>query len=115
MGVVVRECDVQRAIVEYLRLMGFVVFSVPNELAGANAQIRMRRYVATGLLSGVSDLIAWVGDRTLYLEVKTQKGRLNDNQKWFASMCNKYGREYHVVRSVDDVERIIRSNHETIR
>lgn len=58
--------------------------------------------------AGVSDLIAVRGGRTLFLEVKTATGKLSDAQAEFGRNINEHGEEYCVVRSVEDVEQLLK-------
>ena len=60
-----------------------------------------------GAYPGIADMIAVKDGRVLFLEVKTPKGRQSDKQILFGSRVNGHGGEYHVVRSVEDVARII--------
>ena len=44
----------------------------------------------------------------VYVEVKKPKGRQSENQIKFQKRCDIVGFDYHVVYSVEDVERLIR-------
>jgi hypothetical protein len=57
---------------------------------------------------GISDLIAVRGGRTLFLEVKTPTGTLSAAQIEFGGEVKTQGGEYYVVRSIEDVEKIIK-------
>ena len=52
-----KESDLQKAIVEYLELMGVFYFAVNNEMAGGGkqAKIRMAHFKARGLSADASD------------------------------------------------------------
>ena len=101
----------QKNICQFLQLHKIYFFSCPNELAGGgkNAKIRTGRFVSLGLKKGVADLILWLGSETIYMEVKTPTGRQSDAQKRFQKRCEDSGRTYVVVRSVEEVEKIIRA------
>ena len=45
---------------------------------------------------------------SVWLEVKTAKGRISENQKLFSDTVNATGGFYYVVRSIDDVETALR-------
>jgi len=69
---------------------------------------------------GMADIHATVlvGDIpvSVWLEVKTKKGRISENQKVFGGVIKSYGGFYSVVRSIEDVEfalAIVR--HETLQ
>ena len=44
---------------------------------------------------------------SVWLEVKTKKGRISDNQKAFNEVIAAAGGFYYVVRSIDDVELVV--------
>ena len=54
------------------------IFSVPNEASYKNKNFRL-----TGTLSGVSDLIVVIPNKTLYIELKTATGKQSPKQKEF--------------------------------
>lgn len=96
------ESRIQHEIVMALRSLGVFCFSIPNEGAGRDPA-RQAQLAAMGLTSGVSDLEAWCPDgSTLYLEVKTKRGRQSEAQMAFERKCVSSGREYHVVRSPEE-------------
>ena len=111
-----KESDIQVAICEYLNIVKnrrrFIFFSPQNEnfsagktrsqFSGADFG-RIKKAKAMGLTSGVADLILLHNGNLYALEVKTQKGRLSENQKRFRDDVLRAGGEYAVVRSVDDV------------
>ena len=57
---------------------------------------------------GMADIHAtvMVGDIpvSVWLEVKTKKGRISENQRAFNDVITRAGGFYYVVRSIDDVE-----------
>jgi len=61
---------------------------------------------------GMADIHATVlvGDIpvSVWLEVKTAKGRVSENQKIFSDTVTAAGGFYYVVRSIDDVETALR-------
>ena len=60
---------------------------------------------------GMADIHATglVGDIpvSVWLEVKTKKGRISDNQRAFNEVIKSYGGFYYVVRSIEDVELVL--------
>jgi len=67
----VSESNVQRQVVEALRVAGWEVL--------VTSQDRAMRWQSRGLV----DVMAWKHDHTLLIECKTAKGKLNDAQKLF--------------------------------
>ena len=103
------EAKIQMAICQLLQLHHIYFHSCPNELAGGgkSAKIRMGQFVSLGLRKGVADLVVWWPSGIGYVEVKTPTGRQSDNQKRFQERCKEYGVPYDLVRSVEDVQRLI--------
>jgi Holliday junction resolvase len=95
-----RESQIQAAIVKALRQLGFLVFHIPNQ-----ATHGLRRY--SGMVSGAPDLIVLKGGRVWFFEVKTDRGRQSYAQKAIGEAIASEGFTYAVVRSVDDVLRVL--------
>ncbi len=81
-----------------------VIFSVPNEGKSAKEQMFKK---ATGLMSGVSDLICINNGKILFIECKDEKGRQSDKQKEFEIIINSQGFKYYLVRSLDEFKKIV--------
>lgn len=65
----------------------------------AFARTRMDK-ATTYTMPGVPDfIIAMLGGRTLYVEVKTRTGKQSPAQKGFQVLLEMNGHEYHLVRS----------------
>lgn len=77
-----------------------IIFSVPN--GGSRNVIEAKKMKATGLLSGVSDLIIIRPEKVLFIELKIEKGIQSESQKEFQSRIEKLGYEYHLVRSLEE-------------
>lgn len=122
------EQAVQIAIVDYLRLNGFL-FAVPD--AGVNVNnIRTQSILKKmGRSAGVSDIIVFIPAGTLCVEVKRpekreynfktghfviseRKGSQSIDQKNFERRINRItGHHYIVATSVDDVINFIKKNN----
>ncbi len=83
-----------------------VIFSVPNEGMDIREQ---RKKIATGLMAGVSDLIVVLPDVVLFIEVKDDRGTQKPKQKDFEEIVKNLGYNYHIVRSLEDFQKIIYS------
>jgi hypothetical protein len=81
-----------------------VIFSVPNEGKSAKEQMFKK---ATGLMSGVSDLICINNGEILFIECKDEKGRQSDKQKEFEKSIISQGHKYFLVRSLDEFKKIV--------
>lgn len=97
-----QENGIQEKIVTFLRYSGVMVFSIPN---GANMpNVRTRAiFHRTGLLAGAADLVLLLpGGETVFVEVKTPKGRQQDSQKWFQQKVTDLGFTYLIWRNIGD-------------
>lgn len=96
------EHEIQKAIIKHCKTMAIVhdcykfIYAVPN---GGQRDVRVaKKLKAEGVLAGVSDLvIPWASHpyHGAYIEVKTENGRLSDNQKEFLRAMA--GRGYYAV------------------
>lgn len=100
------EAKIQVEIVRYLQDKKIYCFSVPNEAAGSNA-IRAGQMVTMGMKSGVSDLIAFFPAGIVFIEVKTATGKQSPAQVKFEGRCKEAGYSYYLVRSTEDVKRLL--------
>ena len=101
------EADAQRAIVQALRVAlprDAIVHHCANEVteAGSRGQIRQSILVGMGVHAGFADLIVISGGRVLFLEVKSQTGRLRKSQEVLRDTVCVQGFGWALVRSVDD-------------
>ncbi len=114
------EADAQRAIVQALRVAlprDAIVHHCANEVteAGSRGQIRQSILVGMGVHAGFADLIVISGGRVLFLEVKSQTGRLRKSQEVFRDTVCAQGFCWALVRSVDDALGALADNGFTSR
>lgn len=81
-----------------------IIFSVPNEGKSAKEQMFKK---ATGLMSGVSDLICINNGEVIFIECKDFKGKQSEKQKDFQKTIELQGFKYHLVRSLEEFQKII--------
>ena len=86
------ETDNKKQIRDWLRLNGWFVFPVMQGL---------------GAYKGISDLIACKDGVTLFIEVKTKKGKLSPYQKDFRDDIESHDCNYVLARCFEDVENYI--------
>lgn len=78
-----------------------LIFSVPN--GGSRHILEAKTLKATGQMAGVSDLIILIPyGKTIFVEVKVEKGIQSEVQKTFEEKVKALGFEYYLVRSLDD-------------
>lgn len=79
---------------------------IPNEIAGGtkNAQIKYAVAKHMGMVPGFADYVFLAHGVSLLIELKTEKGRLSDNQKNFQGWCSDCAINYYVCRSLAEVK-----------
>lgn len=83
------------------------IFAVPN--GGLRSKAEAMKFKATGLVSGVSDLIIVQPNRVLFVELKLENGRQSKTQIAFEKTVKNLGHQYYVVRSLEEFKKIIES------
>lgn len=96
------EFTIQVEIVDYCRKNNIICFSVPNEATRNNS-----KYIKSGVLAGVSDLICINDGEVLFIELKDYKGKQSDKQKEFENSIISQGLNYFLVRSLDEFKKIV--------
>mgnify|MGYP001063544973 CR=1 FL=1 len=86
-----KESEIQRQIKEFLQWRGWLV-------------IRMQQ--SMGSHKGIADLYCIKGGRSVWVEVKTAKGKQSEHQKNFEAAIKSSGGEYVLARGVKDVENL---------
>ena len=51
--------------------------------------------------------LRWPRCRTIFLETKGDKGKQTDEQKAFQKLVEMQGAEYHIIRSIEDLEAVL--------
>ena len=115
---ITKESDIQIACNQLLNYLAnthyFRHFHVPNE--GKRSVSYHAKMKKMGLRSGCPDIIIeYPQGRVLYIELKTKKGRLSDNQKLWAVQSKALGTPHFIVKGgltecLDQVKQIIETN-----
>ena len=97
-----KEKDIQKEILKYLRLRKIFCFKVNNvgikKVDGS--------YIPVGL-KGISDILGIYKGRFLAIEVKKEKGIVSEYQQEFINNVNNNGGIGFVARSLDNVVRLL--------
>ena len=96
------EFTIQVEIITYCRKNNIICFSVPNEATRNNS-----KYIQSGVLAGVSDLIVLNNGKTYFVELKDYKGKQSDKQKEFESTVTSEGFKYFLIRSLEEFKKIV--------
>ena len=98
-----RETVIQLHILKYLRAMG--AYAGKTKTMG----VKRGRFFCTDpyLFVGFADIACFYNSKLYFIECKTLKGELSDNQIRFQALCKDAKIPYIIARSVDDVAKII--------
>lgn len=83
-----------------------VIFHVPN--GGSRNKHEGSTLKTMGVLAGVSDLIVIIPNKTIYIEVKDEKGNQSDKQIEFETLVKSLGFDYYLVRNLEQFQSVIR-------
>lgn len=103
-----KEKDIELAICHYLRAKG--IFFWKNPTAGFfDRKLKMfRKQTSPYAINGAPDLIAIMNGRFIGIEIKSPKGVQSEAQKDFERRCVKANGKYFLVRSLDDLETVLK-------
>ena len=86
---------------QYPQLKGFL-FHIPN--GGFRGKQEAIRFKCMGVTPGVADLFLMIpskGFHGLFIEMKTDNGKMSDYQQLFCSRCTGVGYKYAICRNLD--------------
>lgn len=93
------EQELQKQIIDFLTAKGWLVWK------NKNINRTTGKYI-TGQQKGVPDLTAIKKGFTWFLEIKTESGRLSEDQKEFGKKIIAHGGRVSVLRSVNDAKEL---------
>lgn len=98
------EAKLQKRIVQFFKKYydKYLIFSVPNE-----ATHNGNNFQASGVLRGAPDLILVLPNNIIFLELKTEKGKLSDYQCIFKTKCSVLNAPYFIIRDFNDFQNIL--------
>ena len=103
-----KESIIQHKVMERLSQLG----CVPIRQNVGNFYTRELKIVKIGIL-GMPDLLVLRKDgKCFWVEMKTPTGKLREDQKKFKKFLESIGHHVYVVRSVDEVDEIVRKENE---
>jgi len=86
----------------YQKTHRFVFFHIKNDVGRRNGKF-FYDLKPMGVLPGVSDFCLLLDGKTVFLEIKTEKGRLSENQKIFIKNAQSLGHDAQVAYGWDDI------------
>jgi len=89
------------------------IFAWRQNTGGSTFKGKNKNYHVTFSFPGMSDIVAFYRRRVWFLEVKNEKGKQNENQERFQSICEENGIDYHVVRSPEQAMEALEAMSET--
>lgn len=120
----VLENQIHLAIARYLNMVikrpsRWWTIEVSNQASGKAAMFRQMALKARGVVTGTPDIqIIWINPdsdgwgrpelKLIFLEVKAPEGKLTEKQEALHNELREDGHEVYIVRSVEDVEKILK-------
>lgn len=87
------EAELRKQVVRYLRTRG-KCYRIENGITGKNN-------------TGLADLLFFWSGGMVWIELKSNEGTLQDNQIEFQELCKKAHINHWVIRSIDELERML--------
>lgn len=106
----ISERVIQKSIVSYLRWRGYSSYIIQIYNEGAGMRDRARESYAMGIRPGASDLFIMVARKEkhgLFLELKSENGKVSEHQKKFLQDAKEQGYETGVAWSFDEARKIV--------
>ncbi|MEG1365511.1 MAG: VRR-NUC domain-containing protein [Cetobacterium sp.] len=104
------ETQIQSSIIDYLQILenkGKIFFQRVNNTPVYDPIGKKFRSMAKGTKKGFPDILVLINGRTIGFEVKTATGKQSEDQKDIENKFKQHGQEYFVVRSLDEVIKVL--------
>ena len=105
-----KEGIIQTQILEYLRLqenMGKLYYTRLNSTGVFDPTRKVFRKASPHQKHGIPDIMIIKDNEIIFIEVKSDIGKQSEHQKDFQAICINNIIPYHIVRSLDDVIKIL--------
>lgn len=106
-----KESEIQSAIIDYLTVLenqGKLFFQRTNNNTVYDPIGKRFRSLAKGQKKGFPDILVLMSGVCIGIEVKTKIGQQSREQKAMQKYFEEQGSRYYVVRSVEDVRKILK-------
>ena len=104
------EKDVQKSCLDYLQMLrnqGKLLFVRNNSVAGNFMRPDGSQGYIRNNMPGSPDLFVFVNQETIHLELKSSTGEQSPEQKEWERVATKLGHKYYVIRSVEELVKIL--------
>jgi hypothetical protein len=103
------EHTLQENCMKYLNLKGWIPvrFNTTTMMSATGIPYKSYLIYGLGMSSGLNDIIAYKGDFHIKLEIKTEKGKLTENQMKVQNYFCVKGTNYYIVRSLKELQDIV--------
>lgn len=104
------ETQIQSQIIDYLQLLenqGKLFVQRVNNMGVYDPKVKAHRRFPKGAKKGFPDIICLKDGLLIGLEVKTNVGKQSKEQKEMEKLMKEHGAAYFVVRSLDEVIKIV--------
>lgn len=108
-----KESEIQSIIIDYLQILenqGKLFFQRVNNIPVFDKN--RYRALPKGTKKGFPDIIILIQGRCLGIEIKTISGKQSEYQKEIESSFNQNGAYYYIVRSLEEMRKIIEIQHD---
>lgn len=106
-----KESEIQSGIIDFLTVLegqGKLFFQRTNNTTVYDPVGKRFRSLSKGQKKGFPDILILKSGRTIGIEVKTSTGRQSKEQKLIEQNFIEQGMEYYVVRSIEDVIKVLK-------
>ncbi len=111
----VSESNIQKAVINFLKVKYPSVIAIAPRNEGKRTFAQTNYEKAIGMLAGAADLILFMpGGGTLHLELKTERGRLSENQKRMRDRLAALGHDYRLAYGFEDAVRVVESEYRNV-
>ena len=106
-----KESEIQSEIIDFLSILeeqGKLFFQRTNNTTVYDPKWKQFRSLAKGQKKGFPDILILKKGRTIGIEIKTSTGTQSKEQKLIEQNFIEQGMEYYVVRSIEDVIKVLK-------
>jgi|SRR6185503_1236424 len=96
------EAEIQKEILDYLTNHNICHFRINTQ--GIKHTLKNKSFYKKNPNKGMADILVLMDDGNIWIEVKTEKGKLSEEQEVFRDVVERRNNHYLVARSLENVE-----------